>query len=248
VVHPAARLLVMAAEQQEKEVGDASNFVVVFGGELLHRAEALLRMGLHPSDVIEGYTQASRRALEVLDTLVIESVADPRDHAQLVRAVRTAIASKQYGFEDLLAPIVADACLATMPRNTKNFNVDNVRVVKIMGASIYDTKTVRGMVFGREPESTSAATRRLPMQLHPYMHIPIHAHTYTYRHTHACKHIRLLYRGIPLFLTLYVAVGCSHHQDGDQGQGGGVHVPAGHCAHRDQGHRAHSDGRGAAQL
>ena len=34
IVHPAARMLVMAADQQEKEVGDAANFVLVFGGEL----------------------------------------------------------------------------------------------------------------------------------------------------------------------------------------------------------------------
>lgn len=67
VQHPAARLLVMASEQQQKEVGDASNFVVVFAGELLMKAEALLKMGLHPSDVVEGYNRASRKALELLD-------------------------------------------------------------------------------------------------------------------------------------------------------------------------------------
>ena len=39
-----------------------------------------------------------------------------------------------------------------MPANPKNFNVDNVRVVKIMGGSLANSKVVRGMVFGREPE------------------------------------------------------------------------------------------------
>ena len=39
-----------------------------------------------------------------------------------------------------------------MPSNPKNFNVDNVRVVKIMGGSLAGSKVVRGMVFGREPE------------------------------------------------------------------------------------------------
>ena len=41
-----------------------------------------------------------------------------------------------------------------MPANPKNFNVDNVRVVKIMGGSLASSKVVRGMVFGREPEGT----------------------------------------------------------------------------------------------
>ena len=39
-----------------------------------------------------------------------------------------------------------------MPPNPKNFNVDNVRVVKIMGGSLSGSKVVQGMVFGREPE------------------------------------------------------------------------------------------------
>ncbi|KAJ1999397.1 T-complex protein 1 subunit theta, partial [Coemansia thaxteri] len=48
VVHPAAKLLVLASQQQEAEAGDGTNYVVIFGSELLQRAEPLLRMGLHP--------------------------------------------------------------------------------------------------------------------------------------------------------------------------------------------------------
>lgn len=43
-----------------------------------------------------------------------------------------------------------------MPPNPKNFNVDNVRVVKIMGGNLAGSKVVRGMVFGREPSGTSS--------------------------------------------------------------------------------------------
>lgn len=39
-----------------------------------------------------------------------------------------------------------------MPQNPKTFNVDNVRVVKIMGGSLSGSRVVRGMVFNREPE------------------------------------------------------------------------------------------------
>ena len=39
-----------------------------------------------------------------------------------------------------------------MPSNPKTFNVDNVRVVKIMGGGLYKSEVVQGMVFGREPE------------------------------------------------------------------------------------------------
>ena len=66
--------------------------------------------------------------------------------------MKPAIASKQYGNEDVLSELVAEAALAVMPPNPKNFNVDNVRVVKIMGSSLSTSRVVQGMVFGREPE------------------------------------------------------------------------------------------------
>lgn len=44
VEHPAAKILVLASEQQELECGDGTNFVIGFAGALLENAEDLLRM------------------------------------------------------------------------------------------------------------------------------------------------------------------------------------------------------------
>ena len=152
VVHPAAKLLVMASQQQEAEMGDATNLVIVFAGELLRRAEELMRMGLKTSDIARGYERAQDEALKVLEGLEIDRVSDIRDPAQLSKALRTVIGSKQSGQEDVLADMVAEAVLAVLPKNPYNFNVDNVRVVKIMGGSLDQSRVVKGMVFGREPE------------------------------------------------------------------------------------------------
>ncbi len=51
VQHPAAKMIVMASHMQEQEVGDGTNFVLVFAGALLELAEELLRMGLSVSEV-----------------------------------------------------------------------------------------------------------------------------------------------------------------------------------------------------
>lgn len=154
VVHPAAKLLVMASQQQEAEMGDGTNFVVVFAGELLQQAEYLLRMGLHPAEVIAGYQVASKKCLEFLDAASCDTIKDLHSVTELTRIVRSVLASKQYGYEDLLAKVVVDAALEVMPKNPAGFSVDSVRVVKIMGGSIHETCVVRGMVFGREPDST----------------------------------------------------------------------------------------------
>ena len=70
VQHPAAKMLVLASKMQESESGDGTNLVVVLGGELLQLAESLLINGLHCSEIIAGYTAASAKCLEVLDSLV----------------------------------------------------------------------------------------------------------------------------------------------------------------------------------
>lgn len=161
VVHPAAKLLVMASQAQESEMGDASNLALIFAGELLKVAAPLLVMGLHPSEVVQGYELACIKALAELETLSTSSLPIPLTQPTLTAALKPVIAAKQYGSEDLLAPLVAEAALSVIPVKktskgteyvAKDFNVDNVRVVKIMGGSLSSSRVVRGMVFPREPE------------------------------------------------------------------------------------------------
>ncbi|KAJ2905589.1 putative T-complex protein 1 [Zalerion maritima] len=154
VVHPAAKLLVMASQQQEAEMGDATNLVVILAGELLKKAEDLLRMGLKTSDIVQGYERAQKFALETLEELEVDKVEDMRSQEELSKAIRTVVASKQNGDEDALADLVAEAVLAVLPKNPSMFNVDNIRVVKIMGGSLRQSRVVRGMVFPKEPNGS----------------------------------------------------------------------------------------------
>ncbi|KAJ3019417.1 UNVERIFIED_CONTAM: T-complex protein 1 subunit theta [Siphonaria sp. JEL0065] len=166
VIHPAAKLLVMASQQQEAEMGDATNFVVVFAGELLQQAEYLLKMGLHPSEIIDGYEVAVKKAYEILQTLQVHTLENAHSKSDLVALVKPAIASKQYGYEDLLSDVVAQAALEIMPKQPSQFNVDSIRVVKILGGSIHDTKVVRGMVFGREAEGIVTSTSKAKIAIY----------------------------------------------------------------------------------
>jgi chaperonin GroEL (HSP60 family) len=74
VVHPAAKMIVLASQQQEAEMGDATNFVIVFAGQLLQNAEYLLKMGLHISEVMEGYRVAGLKAIELFEGTVHHSI------------------------------------------------------------------------------------------------------------------------------------------------------------------------------
>ncbi|KAH8909733.1 T-complex protein 1 [Coniochaeta sp. PMI_546] len=160
VVHPAAKLLVMASQQQEAEVGDATNLVIILAGELLKKAEDLLRMGLKTSDIVTGYERAQKIALDALEELEVDKVEDIRSQDELSKAIRTVVGSKQNGNEEFLADLVAEAVLAILPKNPANFNVDNIRVVKIMGGSLEQSRVVKGMVFPKEPNGTVKKARK----------------------------------------------------------------------------------------
>lgn len=63
IQHPAAKLLVLAGKAQQEEIGDGANLVVSIAGQHLEGAEELIRMGLHPSEIIIGYTKASNKVV-----------------------------------------------------------------------------------------------------------------------------------------------------------------------------------------
>uniref|UniRef100_H3AF78 T-complex protein 1 subunit theta n=1 Tax=Latimeria chalumnae TaxID=7897 RepID=H3AF78_LATCH len=151
VQHPAAKMIVMASHMQEQEVGDGTNFVLVFAGALLDLAEELLRMGLSVSEVIEGYEKACRKTLEILPDLVCSSAKNLHDVEEVASLLRTAVMSKQYGNEDFLSKLIAEACVSIFPESG-HFSVDNVRVCKILGSGITASTMLHGMVFKKETE------------------------------------------------------------------------------------------------
>ena len=114
VQHPAAKILVLAGKAQQEEIGDGANLTISFAGELLQNAEELIRMGLHPSEIISGYTKAINKTVEILEELVENGseTMDVRNKDQVLSRIRAAVASKQFGQEDILCSLVADVIIS----------------------------------------------------------------------------------------------------------------------------------------
>ncbi|MBA45058.1 MAG: hypothetical protein CMB31_00525 [Euryarchaeota archaeon] len=86
VKHPAAKAFVSLAESQENACGDGVTRSLLFCGELLGEADRLIRTGLHPLTIVDGYLAS----LEILeneisncsisinseDSIIIESIAN----------------------------------------------------------------------------------------------------------------------------------------------------------------------------
>lgn len=148
IQHPAAKLIVFASDMQEREVGDGTSLVIILAGALLKNAEELIRMGLAPAEIIQGYELALERTLEILPNLMCTEVKNCTNDEEVVKGIRASLMSKAYGNEDFLARLIAKACILVKPENT-TFSVDNVRVSKILGCGVDSSSIVQGMVFKR---------------------------------------------------------------------------------------------------
>lgn len=149
--HPAAKMVVMAAHQQEEETGDGTNGVVILTSAILAEAEYLLRMGLSVPELVSGLSAALAFAAKELDDLVVHSVdlEQIRNVDSVKYAIKASLMSKQLGNEEFLSKIIAEACVSTLPKDAIRFNVDDIRVCKIMGSTLNASRIIPGMVFKR---------------------------------------------------------------------------------------------------
>jgi len=164
IEHPAAKMLSLAAETQDRECGDGTNLTVSFAGELLDRTEALLRSGLHVSEVVAGYRRAAKELHTMLPSLVTFEIGNAEiNRSTLTAAVKPVVAAKQFGCEDVLASLVAEACTSCLTVNSstgrRSLSTDSVRVMKVMGGNVGMSKVIGGYVAPRSPETTRRSTK-----------------------------------------------------------------------------------------
>ena len=138
VDHPAGRILVELAQQQDKEVGDGTTSVVVMAAELLRRANELVKNKIHPTTIITGYRLACREAVKYIQDQLSMNVSS-LGRESLLNVARTSMASKVIGSDDdLFAQIAVDAMLAVKTVNNRGetkYPVKAVNVLKAHGRS-----------------------------------------------------------------------------------------------------------------
>lgn len=81
-------------------------------------------------------------------------VTDPTDKEQIKLGITSALSSKLSFNGDFFSELVADACIKALPENHKSFNVENIRVSKILGASTADSFVISGLVVNRGAEGS----------------------------------------------------------------------------------------------
>ncbi|KAL8177103.1 UNVERIFIED_CONTAM: hypothetical protein K2H54_042099 [Gekko kuhli] len=158
--NPVACLLRTAAEAQEEETGDGTNFVILLAGALLENAEKLLRSGLPVVHIRAGYEMACKEALRLLPGLVCHILKRPRDLDEVTLVLQTIVGSKVFGHQKLLSRLVAKACVSVMPHAGVAFDPDLIRLCKIPGGNVADSRVLEGMVICTEAEGVVKRVER----------------------------------------------------------------------------------------
>jgi chaperonin GroEL (HSP60 family) len=156
VQHPAAKMMVEVAKSVDNEVGDGTTSSVVLAGALIEKAEELINKEVHASVIVDGYQEASEKALDILkQDIAIKSNAV--DKEVLNKIAFTSMASKLVASDaQELSNNVVDAVLSIAEKLKEDgtdkikVDIDNIKVEKKAGASIHDTQLIRGIILDKE--------------------------------------------------------------------------------------------------
>ena len=89
VEHPTARLLIDASSSQDRAARDGTTTTVLLVAEMLQNALELVRMGVHPSIIVNGYSIALEESIKETEKVSRES-----DEEQKSQVVRTSLQGK----------------------------------------------------------------------------------------------------------------------------------------------------------
>lgn len=152
---PAARLLADVARAQRGELGDGSTTAVVLAGALLAEAERLFDDGVHPTTVIAGYADASRRARSRLDELV----SAPDGEAARRNVVSTAITGRwDERRTAFLADLSTRAHRAARDADAGGANPSAITIHGVAGGATTDSELLDGLVIDTDASSTSLSS------------------------------------------------------------------------------------------
>ena len=155
VEHPAAKVIIEAANAVDNAVGDGTTSVVVLAGALVEKAEGLLEIGVSPSRILDGYHNAMHMALEIVRKVSIETTNhDKKIMRYLIETCLRSKAVSHFTEEVFIPSLVVDGICEIADFSRRYLEVDDIKIEEKIGNSS-DTELVHGTVIDKTIDDSS---------------------------------------------------------------------------------------------
>ena len=147
VEHPTANLLIASSSSQDRAARDGTTTTVILMAEMLQNALELVRAGIHPSIIINGYRIANDKALEELDN--ISRYANDRGLKEAV--VKTSLQGK---IDSLLSKHLTELALnaaESLSDEDGGKDLERLRIkrIQISGGRALDSELLPALVLAK---------------------------------------------------------------------------------------------------
>tara|TARA_B100000902_G_scaffold8878_1_gene11139 strand:+ start:1165 stop:2754 length:1590 start_codon:yes stop_codon:yes gene_type:complete len=150
VKHPAAKAFVSLAESQENSCGDGVTRCLLFCGELLAEADRLIRMGLHPLTIVDGFLAA----LEIVEDQIIRCSTEinPENQKILESVANTALRGKSADQNLSLFSTLASRATSQISRlvdNKIHAEFEDISMYLQGSGGLHDSRVIPGVIVRR---------------------------------------------------------------------------------------------------
>ena len=147
VEHPTARLLISASSLQDRSARDGTTTTILLTSELLQNSLELVRMGIHPSVILNGYNIALEESLKELKR-ISKNIEYPESELAIIS---TSLAGKiEEGTAGVLTSCALEA--ATLLANEEGGDdLERLRIKRLQvdSGKMKDSRLVQGLVLAK---------------------------------------------------------------------------------------------------
>jgi len=151
VQYPSIKTLAEAAKIHREEAGDGVSTLLVLVSGLLNEAQKLIEMGIHPVAILDGYRDAAKKSISIIDEIAVDFAGDLQD--SLIQVIDCGRGLMNKDLRQALSQAVS------LVEGTSGLDLARIKIEKKLGGAIEDSRLVRGIIIKKEKRHRSMPDR-----------------------------------------------------------------------------------------
>jgi len=151
IQYPAIKTLAEAAKIHREEAGDGVSTLLVLISALLNEAQKLTEMGVHPVAILDGYREAAKKSISIIDEVSSEYSGDLQD--SLLQMIDCGRGLLNRRLREELSQAMR------LVEHTDGLDLARIKIEKKLGGVTEDSRLVRGIIIKKEKRHRSMPDR-----------------------------------------------------------------------------------------